>query len=227
MYTIMNIGILKYLTDLIPKRKIGYNIKNRNKSFFNCRTESFKNQFFPYAIDAWFSLDPSVINSNSLEVFKSKLLAFIRPVQRSIYNVFNPQGLKFLTRLRLGLSHLNEHRFRHNFKDCINPLCSCSLEVENTLHFFLHCHHYSTFRMGLMNKVNQIDENFSYLSDDNKVSLLLYGDSRFDDNKNNFILSASITYILETERFSSSLFQIYGRIFFFLQLNFNSAFHLQ
>ena len=51
--------------------------------------------------------------------------------------------------------------------------------------------------MGLMNEVNQIDENFSYLSDDNKVSLLLYGDSRFDDNKNNFILLASITYILE------------------------------
>ena len=58
-----------------------------------------------------------------------------------------------------------------------------------------------------MNKVNQIDENFSYLSDDNKVSLLLYGDSRFDENKNNFILSASMTYILETERFSTSLFQ--------------------
>ena len=74
-------------------------------------------------------------------------------------------------------------------------------EVENTLHYFLHCHHYSTFRMGLMNKVNQIDENFSYLSDDSKVNLLLYRDSRFDDNKNNFILSASSTYILETERF--------------------------
>ena len=58
-----------------------------------------------------------------------------------------------------------------------------------------------------MNKVNQIDENFSCLSDDNKVSLLLYGDSRFDGNKNNFILSAPITYILETEGFSASLFQ--------------------
>ena len=81
------------------------------------------------------------------------------------------------------------------------------MEVENTLHFSLHCRHYSTFCMGLMNKVNQINENISYLSDDNKVSLLLYGDSRFDDNKNNFILSASITYILETERFSTSLFQ--------------------
>ena len=88
--------------------------------------------------------------------------------------MFNPQCLKFLTRLRLGLSHLNEHRFRHNFKDCINSLCSCSLEVENTLYFSLHCHHYSTFRMCLMNKVNQIDENFSYLSDDNKGAYIKY-----------------------------------------------------
>ena len=207
IYKIINIGIPKYLTDLIPKREIGCKIRNRNKSFFHCRNKSFKNSFSPFTTEAWYGLDPSVINSNSLEVFKSKLLAFIRPVQRSIYNVFNPQGLKFLSRLRLRLSHLNKHRFRHNFKDCINPQCSCSLEVENTLHFFLHRHHYSTFRMGLMNEVNQIDENFSYLSDDNKVSLLLCGDSRFDDNKNNLILSASVTYILETERFSTSLFQ--------------------
>ena len=69
--------------------------------------------------------------------------------------------------------------------------------------------------MGLMNKVNQIDENFSYLSDDNKVSLLLYGDSRFDDNKNNFILSASITYILETERFSTCLVILFTTVFTF------------
>ena len=201
MYKIINIDIPKYLTDRFPKHEIGYNIRNRNKSFFH-----FKN-LFPYTIVDWYSLDPSILNSNSLEVFKSKLLTFIRPVQRSIYNVFNPQNLKFLTRLRPGLSHLNEHRFRHNFKNCINPLCSCSLEVENTLYLFLHCQHYSTFRMGLMNKINLIDEDFSYLSDDNKVSLLLYGDSRFDDNKNNFILSVSITYILETKRFSASLFQ--------------------
>ena len=91
-YKIINIGILKYLTDLIPKREISYNIRNRNKSLFHCRTESFKNSYFPYTIEAWCSLDQSVINSNSLEVFKSKLFAFIRPVQRTIYNLFNPQG---------------------------------------------------------------------------------------------------------------------------------------
>ena len=67
-------------------------------------------------------------------------------------------------RLRLGLSHLSERRFRHIFKHCINSLCSCSLEAENTLHIFLHYLHYSTFRMDFMNKVNQIDENVSNLS---------------------------------------------------------------
>ena len=56
-----------------------------------------------------------------------------------------------------------------------------------------------------MNNANRIDKNFSYLSYDKKLSLLLYGDSKSDGNKNNFILSASITYILETEIFDSSL----------------------
>ena len=131
------------------------------------------------------------MNSKSLEIFKSKLfMTFIRPVQQSIYSVCNPQGLRFFTRLRL-----------HNFKDYINPLCSCSLEVENALHFSLYCQHYSTFRMGLMNNVNQIFQNFSYSSKDNIVSLLLYSDSRFDDSKNIFILPASITYILERKIF--------------------------
>ena len=52
-----NIGIAKYLTDLILKGEIGYNIRNENEPFFNCRTDSFKNSFFPYTIEAWFSLE--------------------------------------------------------------------------------------------------------------------------------------------------------------------------
>ena len=90
MYNIINIGIPKYLTDFISKRQIGYNIRDGNKPIFYCTTESFKNSFFPYAIEAWFSLDLTIMNSKSLEIFKSKLLAFIRPVQRSIYSEFNP-----------------------------------------------------------------------------------------------------------------------------------------
>ena len=65
-------------------------------------------------------------------LFKSRLLSFIRPVQRSIYNIFDPTGLKFLSRVRLGFSHLNEHRFRQNFQNFLNLLSSCSLEIEDT-----------------------------------------------------------------------------------------------
>ena len=131
----MNIGIPKYFTNLIPKREIGYNIRNGNRPFLIAELKVLEIHFAHILLRL-------VINSKSLEIFQSKLLAFIRPIQRSIYGVFNPQGLKFLTRLHLRLNHLNEQRFRHNFNDCISPLCSCSLEVENTLHFFLHCQHY-------------------------------------------------------------------------------------
>ena len=47
-------------------------------------------------------------------------------------------GIKYLTRLRLSLSHLNDHKFRHNSQDCLNPLWPCSLEVGTTTHYFLH-----------------------------------------------------------------------------------------
>ena len=52
-------SIPKYFSDLIPK------------PFFNLKTESFKDSFFSYTVEAWCSLDPIIINSKSLEVFKS------------------------------------------------------------------------------------------------------------------------------------------------------------
>ena len=43
-------------------------------------------------------------------------------------------------------------------------------------------------------------------TDNVKEDLLLYGDTRFDENKNKIILKATINYIKNTERFSGSLF---------------------
>ena len=60
-------------------------------------------------------------------------------IPNSVFGVANKYGIKLLTRLRVGLSHLKEHKFRHNFRDTINPLCSYSLEIESNSHFFLHC----------------------------------------------------------------------------------------
>ena len=207
MFKIMTGNAPSYLTNIIPKNEPNVRTRNNGIPTFYCRTDCFKYSFFPSTLNDWFNLDIKIRNSESLSVFKSRLLSFIRPVQNSIYNIFDPEGLKVLTRLRVGLSHLNEHRFRHNFQECLNPLCSCSLEMEDTTHYLLHCHHFSRQRHDLMNSVNSVISGFALMSDNNKKDLLLFGDSRFDENKNRFILEATLMYIKNSERFSGSLFE--------------------
>ena len=56
-----------------------------------------------------------------------------------LFSVYDPLGVKRLTRLTLKFSHLNEHKFRYGFKDTLNNLCTCGVEVETTEHFLLHC----------------------------------------------------------------------------------------
>ena len=129
---------------------------------------------------------------------------FIRPVQSNIYHIFDPKGLKFLNRLRLGLSHLNEHIFRHHFQNCLNPPCSCSLEIEDTCHYLLHYQHFSNHRIYLMNSVKSVIINFESMTDNRKQDILLYGDSRFDENKNTIILQVIINHLKNSERFSGS-----------------------
>ena len=87
----------------------------------------------------------------------------------------------------------------------MNPLCSCSLEIDYISIYLLHCHHFSQYRIDLMNSGKSILENFESLSDNVKKDILLYGDSRLDGNKNEFILEATLTYIRSTDRFSGSI----------------------
>ena len=54
------------------------------------------------------------------------------------FNSHNPKRIKFIARLRLGLSHLREHKFKHNFQDSLNPFCNCGLDTESTTHYLLY-----------------------------------------------------------------------------------------
>ena len=51
-----------------------------------------------------------------------------------------------ITSLRLGFSHLSYHKFKHGFLDTVDPFCSCSTAIENTVHYFFHCPNFSTAR---------------------------------------------------------------------------------
>ena len=205
MFKIMRNEAPNYLINLIPKCEHTIKTRNSHKPSYHCRTECFKNSFFPSALSDWFNLDENIRSLQSISVFKNKLLSFIRPIQSNIFNIFDPIGITLLTRLRLDLSHLNEHKFRHNFQDCMNPLCLCSLEIENTLHYLLHCHHFSSNRIVLMNSVVSVLSES--LSDNTKKDVLLYGKPSLDQSKNKFILEATLTFIKSSERFSRSLFE--------------------
>ena len=121
-------------------RKGGGGVSNPGWNYvptYQCRTDTFKHSFFPWTVVEWNKIHPDIRNA-SITVFKKHLLKEIRPDPHPVYNICKPIGLKLLTWLRLGLSHLNEHRFNHNFENSVNPLCNCSLEVETTSQFFLH-----------------------------------------------------------------------------------------
>ena len=75
-----------------------------------------RNSFFPSTIIEWNNLDMKIRNSETFSAFKKSILKFIRPSSNSISNCHIPNGIKLITRLRSGHSHLLEHKFRHKFR---------------------------------------------------------------------------------------------------------------
>ena len=120
-----------------------------NISQIRTKHNFFKNSFFPSTINEWNNLDQDIRSSESVGVFKSKILKFIRPKPNSIYNCDNPKGIRLITRLRLGLTHLRKHKFKPSFQDCLSPLCLCRNDIETSSHFLLQFPIYSNERMTL------------------------------------------------------------------------------
>ena len=128
-------------------------------------------------------------------------------MENKTFSIYDPLGIKLLNRLRVDFSHLNEHKFRHNFADTLNPLCSCSLETESMAHFFLRCRYYSNIRITLMNELNDIDNSITSRQTNELLRTILYGDCKFKDDVNKWILIATIQFIKNSNRFNKSLIQ--------------------
>ena len=80
------------------------------------------------------------------------------------------------------------------------------MEIENTLHYLLHCHHFSQNRIELMNSVKSVSENFNSFCDNVKKEVRLYGNPRVDESIYKFILEATLSYVKSTEKFHGSIF---------------------
>ena len=180
----------------------------RNQGFFQpllCRTKIFENSFLPYTINEWNKLDPEIRRIDSYVRFRKKLLSFIKPMENKTFSIYDPLRIKLLNRFRVDFSYLNEHKFRHNFADTFNPLCSCSLETESTAHLFLRCRYYNNIRITLMNELNDINDSITSKQPNKLLRIILYGDCKFKDNVNKRILIATIQFIKSSNRFNQSL----------------------
>ena len=158
--------------------------------------------FFPSTIIEWNKLDSNICCSPSYKLFRKRILEFIRPQPNSIFNVPNSLGLTYLTRLRVGLSHWHEHKFRHNFRDSLNPICNCSSAIESTKHYLLQRLNSKNEKQTLLQNVRNVNLNLLSINKDVLTQLLLFGDNTLTDKRNTFLLNSVIEYITSTECFN-------------------------
>ena len=121
---------------LIPSESHLYTSRNtKNIATYSYRIDVFKHSFFPWTINEWSKLSFN-IRTSSFNIFRANLIKIIQLTPNPIFSIFDLLRRKLMTRLTLGLSHLNEHRFNYNFNNCMNPICTCSQDFESTVHIF-------------------------------------------------------------------------------------------
>ena len=118
--------------DSVPQlQQPHYSLRNQDViGRIRARTEKFKSSFYPNCLAEWNEPDPEIRLAPSVGIFKKKLISIIRPPAKSVFGIHDPIGLSYLTQLRVGLSKLCFHKFRHNFRDSVNPMCPSNDGIE-------------------------------------------------------------------------------------------------
>ena len=91
---------------------------NNQIPFFDVKTIFLKHSFFQAVTTEWNNFDISFCSSSPCHIFKNMILKFIRSEPSRISSTQKVEGLKLLTIMTLGLSHLADHKFRQNAHDC-------------------------------------------------------------------------------------------------------------
>ena len=104
--------------------------------------------------------------------------------ENSIFSIYDPIGVKQLTYLRLQFSHLNEHKFRHDFGDtnkryvCIRKWSSNSWTFSLALQSL-------AFSAELFENLVKVDSRFLSLNVKDKASFLSYGSQSASSKSSN------------------------------------------
>ena len=117
-----------------------------------------------------------------------------------IFGIHNPVGLRLLTKLRVGLSHLREHKFNHHFIECD------SMSVESVEYYLLRCPNHASSRNTLFENLTSITGPSYFINNTCTPEILLYGKNIFHPATNKKIIESTINFILNTSRFNEPLF---------------------
>ena len=201
IHKIMNNKTPFYLNNKLPPKHRPFLVNVFR--LIRCRTDRYKNSFFPDAINSW---NIVISNFQDFPLFgslKGHVLSLFRPKSRSIFGIHDPVGLHYLFQLRVGLSPLRSHKKHHNFADTPFDMCRCMQGVEDTRHFLLVCPFYVMQRVTLISSINEIllKNNLPRLGDQSQ--LLLYGHDSINSNDNRKIILGTLKYIKDTNRFSN------------------------
>ena len=120
-----------------------------------------------------------------------RIFQFIRPSGNSAYGFISSIGLKCLTRFRLGLNHLCEYKFNHNFLNLLNPICNCAFGIEFTRYYLLYCPNFVNNGTILLKTFSNINADILSHNDTTIVRILLYGDPSLNDLSDTSTLNVS------------------------------------
>ena len=157
----------------------------------------------------------------SIKSFGSSVLKFINQSPNNFLDCQNVMGIKVVTRLQLGLRHLQEHTFKCSFQKTSNHLCSfpCTTNAPPTFY-------------SIVTRISTIDAPFSatwtelfhtYI----KLRYKFWQTYIFDNlsycyKRNTHILEATSDCIWLTKTFNKPLFWI--TCFFFFHLSFSKVY---
>ena len=101
-------------------------------------------------------MEPDMVNSDRISIFKNNILKLMQPKPNRTFDCHNPQGIKLIMPWHITLRHLREHKLKHSFQDCLDPICTCRCVIETTTHYLLHCFSSKKERMPLKDKIRSI-----------------------------------------------------------------------
>ena len=193
------------IRNCMPKLNLDDPYRVRNKGVyipFPYKGDKFKLSFFPNTTNLW-NLVPKNVQLKDLCEFKFEIRKRIKPPKYKHFARGSKLGNTLLTRIRVGRSFLNQHKFTIGLSD--SPQCLCHFRSENPEHYFLDCFLYTLERQTMFRLIEHYVPNFSRLNKQNKLELILKGVNIDDDEflQTNTILTKSVqNFILQTKRFS-------------------------